>query len=322
MDYQRLASELLRALRARRSQAALNRRLGYTANVAYAWESGRRFPPAGVLFRIAALNGLALEQVAAFARPLRLAAIDKRAWSAHQTAALLRALAGETPVIQVARAVRVDRSTMTRWLHGKTEPRLPEFLHFVEAMTHRLIEFLALFVDPTQLRSVRPIARGLRAQRHMAYELPFSHAVLRALELTAYRTAPAHVPGSIARSIGIDLEQEAHLLAELRAARLVHRVRGKWRPTRVLTVDTSADAERDQRLKEHWAEVGLERLRRSPARREGLYSFNLFAVSRADFERIRQLHLEYYEHVRRIVAESDVAERVVLLNQHLIPLDE
>jgi hypothetical protein len=44
-------------------------------------------------------------------------------------------------------------------------------------------------------------------------------------------------------------------------------------------------------------------------------------VSRSDFERVRELHLEYYARVRRIVAESQQADRVVLLNQQLIPLD-
>jgi hypothetical protein len=52
-----------------------------------------------------------------------------------------------------------------------------------------------------------------------------------------------------------------------------------------------------------------------------LHSYNLFSVSHADFARIRELHVEYYERVRRIVADSNVADRVVLLNQQLIPLD-
>jgi hypothetical protein len=44
-------------------------------------------------------------------------------------------------------------------------------------------------------------------------------------------------------------------------------------------------------------------------------------VSHADLERVRELHLEYYERVRRIVADSSVVDRVVILNQQLIPLD-
>jgi len=68
--------------------------------------------------------------------------------------------------------------------------------------------------------------------------------------------------------------------------------------------------------------VGLNRLHRAKPDREAFYSYNLCAVSHEDFARIRELHLEYYERARRIVGDSQRAERVLLLNQQLIPLDE
>jgi hypothetical protein len=155
----------------------------------------------------------------------------------------------------------------------------------------------------------------------MAYDLPWSHAVLRALELDAYRTAASPVPGFVAKAIGIERAQEDALLGELCAAKVVRQTRGKYAVSRALTVDTRADPERDRRLKAHWAAVGLERLQRATGPSDALHSYNLFSVSHADFARIRELHVEYYERVRRIVADSNVADRVVLLNQQLIPLD-
>jgi hypothetical protein len=38
-------------------------------------------------------------------------------------------------------------------------------------------------------------------------------------------------------------------------------------------------------------------------------------------EQIRELHLDYYDQVRRIVASDDRPDRVVLLNLHLMPLE-
>ena len=46
MDYETLAKELIRALRGKRSQVALSRRLRYGSNVVRTWEAGRRFPSA------------------------------------------------------------------------------------------------------------------------------------------------------------------------------------------------------------------------------------------------------------------------------------
>jgi hypothetical protein len=39
-------------------------------------------------------------------------------------------------------------------------------------------------------------------------------------------------------------------------------------------------------------------------------------------ERIRELHIEYFERMRRIIAESKQADHVVLINQQLVLLDE
>src|SRR5690348_9887092 len=114
MDYPRLASELLRALRARRSQTAFSRRLGYAANVAYAWESGRRFPAARALFRAGIQNRIAPETLRSFAPGMPAAARGARSsWGAADTAAFLRALAGDAALVHVARAVGVDRATAT-----------------------------------------------------------------------------------------------------------------------------------------------------------------------------------------------------------------
>jgi hypothetical protein len=46
----------------------------------------------------------------------------------------------------------------------------------------------------------------------------------------------------------------------------------------------------------------------------------LFAISDADLERVKQAHLDYYERVRAIVAESRHPSRVVLTTIGLLPL--
>jgi transcriptional regulator with XRE-family HTH domain len=297
------------------------RRLGYSANAPYLWEAGRRFPPAQVLFELGALNKLPTARFLEFAGLAEDSLPRGLAWSARDTGAWLSKLLGETPATEIARALQSDRTTVSRWLHGATEPRVPDLLKLVDRMTHRLVELVELFVSAQQLPSLRGLATALAAQRRIAYELPWTHAVLRALELAEYRGSTRHVPGVIARAIGTSVDDEARLLDELHAARLIRRHAGKWLPARVLTVDTRAHPEDDRRLKLHWAQVGVERLQARPIRADAFYSFNLCAVSGVDYERIRELHLDYYERVRRIVAESSVAERVVLLNQQLIPLD-
>lgn len=318
MDTERLAAELVRVLRGRRSQQALSRRLGCASNAVYGWESGRRAPSARTFLRLAARSGI---DVAGALRGFSAAADSSALEQPAGLASWLRALAGERSNSELARSVGADRTTVARWLDGRTEPKLPELLRYVQATTQRLLEFLACFADPAALASARAAYADLVAQRRLAYELPHSHAVLRALELDAYRALSRHEPGFIARRVGISLEAETECLRALAAAKQIKRVRGRYVIQHVLTVDTRPDEAQNRRLKQHWATVGLERLRASDAAADALFSYNLFPVSEADYQRIRRLHIDYYERVREIVAESRRSDRVVLMNVQLVPLE-
>jgi hypothetical protein len=185
-----------------------------------------------------------------------------------------------------------------------------------------LFDFVAIFADPANLTSTRGAYRDLTEQRRLAYELPWSHAVLRALELDSYRALSKHEPGVLARLTGISLAEEQRCLTALAQAKQIHRQRGRWVLARVLTVDTRPSEADNRRLKQHWAEVALERLRTRTAPESALFSFNLFAVDARDFERIRRLHVEYYQRIREIVSASKDPDRVVLMNLQLVPLQQ
>jgi len=319
MDSNLVGRELVRALRGDRSQAGLSRRLGYTSNVLYTWESGRRAPNASAFFRLATRVGVDLQAaLRSFLSDRGAVLSDARRPSG--VAELVRALLADWPIVELAASVGADRTTVGRWVSGATEPKLPELLRIVETTTQRLFEFVAIFADPASLTSTRGAYRDLTEQRRLAYELPWSHAVLRALELDSYRALPKHEPGLIARLTGISLAEEQRCLTALAQAKQIHRRRGRWVLARVLTVDTRPSEADNRRLKQHWAEVALERLRTRAAPDDALFSFNLFAVDARDFERIRRLHVEYYQRIREVVNGSKDPDRVVLMNLQLVPL--
>jgi hypothetical protein len=235
-------------------------------------------------------------------------------------AVLLQQLGQGRSVVELAKATQTDRGTVARWLRGTTQPKLPELFAFVAATSQRLLEFVSLFVDPELLPCARAAYRDLLAQRKLAYELPWSHALLRALELKPYRALPQHRPGALAAHVGLSREQEARYLAALEQGKQVRRVRGRYQVQRVLAVDTRPSEAQNRKLKQHWAEVALTRFACGQTSADTLFSYNLFAISQSDFERVRRLHLEYYERVREIVSESREPERVVLMNLQLMPL--
>jgi DNA-binding phage protein len=309
---------MLRLFRGKRSQTAFARRLGSRSNIAYTWESGRRFPTAAKAFWVAERCGIDVR--AALIRfyrrePVWLADTDLTL--ADGVARLLNDLRGAAQIGQVAERVGHSRFAVARWFKGTAEPRLPDFLRMIEATSLRSIDFIAAFVDPEKLPALREPFQRLSLARKAAYELPWSHGVQRALELEAYLRLPKHEPGWIADQLGITLEEEQRCLELLAASHQIQMQDGRWKVREVLAVDTRQDPEAGKRLKAWWAEVGLERLR---ADSEGQFSFNLFTVSEKDYERIRELHLAYFRELRAIVAESEPAERVILANVQLVNL--
>lgn len=319
LDPERVGRELLVALRGRRSQTAWSRRLGYRSNVAYAWESGRRWPTAAETLRACRRTHIDVEDaITRFygRRPRWLDEVDPA--TPEGVARLLDDLRGSTTISDLARRADLSRYSVSRWLSARTQPRLPDFLRLVEAASLRLVDLLAALVDPDTLPSVRPMWERLESRRKGAFAAPWTQAVVRALELVDYQQLPAHEPGWIARRLGIATEEEVRCLEFLRDTGRV-----AWTGTHytsdTVAVDTRRHPEVGLRLKAHWARVGAAR---AESGSPGQFSYNVFTVSRADFERIRQAHLDYFRLLRSIVAESEPEEVVAVANVQLFALDD
>ncbi len=313
-----LAAEWLRALRGRRSQVAFSRRFGYRSNIAYRWEARRCFPSASTTLRmLAALGTDVTACLRTFYRsaPPWLAEVD--VCSVAGVARLLDDLRGQTTVAELSRRTGYSRFALTRWLRGRADPTLPELLCVIEFTSRRVLDFVAAFTDPEQLPSARTGWRLLQGARQAAYDEPWSHAVLRALELTEYRQLPAHPPGWLANRLGISRELEQSCLAVLERSGQVQLSEGRYALTGALTVDTRADPERARQLRAGWAAVGVERLR---AGAPGVLSYNLGTVSRADLQRLEQLQRAHYRKLVNVIAESSPGECVVLYAAQLLQL--
>jgi hypothetical protein len=128
-----------------------------------------------------------------------------------------------------------------------------------------------------------------------------------------------HVPGWIARHLGIDEAEEQRCLELLAAAGQVRMRGGRWEPCQVLTVDTRRDPETTTNFATWCARLGADRV---ASRSPGNFAFNVFAVSRQDYERLRQLQRDYFNQLRAIVAESAPVECVVVANMQLFVLGE
>jgi uncharacterized protein DUF4423 len=316
MDYDQIAAELIRSLRGKRSQAAFSRRLGYRSNIVNRWEAREAFPSASVFLRIVASTRRKQPSplLAFFPRPpSELAAAP--ASSPGSVQLFLRELQGKTPILGIARGSGYNRYSVSRWLSGSVEPRLPQFLHLIETMSRRLIDFLACCTDPAQLPSVAGAHQTLSLARHTAYERPWSHAVLRALELRL--ASGGDEIGGLCERLGASRDEVTSALELLEATGQVQRRRGRWQLKQVLSVNTSQDTQRALALKLSWTETALGRMRQG---QPGNYGYSLFAITKADLRRLRDLHLEYVRAMQAVIAASRPGECVGLYCAQLLDL--
>ena len=296
------ARELLRALRGPHSQTALSRRLGFRSNVCADWEQGQRSPSMEVFFQVCAQRTDVPTAIHAFHPPAAAAfRSGPDRW--------LRSLRGSTPVQEVADRVGASRYAVGRWLSGRTQPRLPDLLRLIDALTGRVQDFVAAFVDIESVPSLLPRVRRAEASRGLGVEQPWTLAVMLAIEAGVEEAALAEV-------LHRPRDEVRDCVAALEGAGVIRRTDAGLVPGEPLTIDTQRYPNAGRTLKRFWGQVGVDRI--DQPREDDLLSFNLFACSRADALRIRALQRQFYREVRSIVAASDRSEVVALLNAQLV----
>jgi hypothetical protein len=317
-DYQLIARELIHALRGRRSCAELSRRAGYRSNVVHRWEAGQCWPTAADVFALhARLRPQARPWMEGFFHLAPAWAVGLAPSSPEAVATFLQHLRGKTPILRIAELAQRNRYTVARWFDGSSEPRLPDFLRLVDVTSRRLLDLIAALVDPQRLPSLRRAWAQQELARRAAYELPWSHGVLRALELASLPRGIAAQELFIARTLGIPVDGVREALAVLEATEQVTKTRAGFRARQVTRTDTAQDPARAQELKVVWTSTALDRLRQGAA---GKYGWSLFSVSKADLGRLHDLHMQYVRAMQEVIASSTPSECVGLYCAQLLDL--
>jgi hypothetical protein len=319
-DYEQISSELVRALRGKRSCAELSRRAGYRSNIVQRWEAQQCWPTAARFIALSArLRPGHRPWIESFFHGLPAWARGLDESSPAAVAAFLQSLRGKTPITRVAALVAHNRYSVSRWLDGSSEPKLPDFLRLVDALSRRLLDVVAALEDPLRLPSLRARWTQQQQAREAAYELPWSHAVLRALELRDSPRGASAQQAFIARKLGIPSDEVRTALRVLEATAQVKKTRAGFVPREVTSIDTGRDPERAWALKLAWTRTALMRLQQKA---RGNFGWSLFAVSREDLARLHQLHLQYVRAMQEVIASSTPSECVGLYCAQLLDLGE
>lgn len=311
----RAACEFLREIRGKRSQRGFAKRLGYRGNPITDWENGRRYPTAEEALRACQLAGS--EVTAAFAR-FHQASPPEQSREGIMLGAWLNRLRGTSRINQIAERIPMSRHALSRYLRGDAKPRLPDFFRIVDAITDRLPHLVAELVSIDGVPSLRPRFLATEAARLAAYEVPWTEAILRVLELEQYRAQPEHRDGDVAAYLGISTAEVHRSIVMLKRSGVIRMHERHYEEARALTVDTRGSAELIDKQLRHWLGVTLQKLAtRTP---QQMFAYNVVSVSQEDHRRIRKLLADTFREIATIVAASEPAEKVALLGLQWLDL--
>ncbi len=315
--YVQLAREAARALRGPLSQSECSRRLGYQSNVMHRWESGTCLPKASVFLRACEDMGRGEHAAVRFLNR-RPAWLTQHAFATKEGVRLFlgELLAGASQRELAARMGK-SRFQVMRVISGGAEPNLAFFLHLVDETSHRALDLLSMYFDVERFPSFGHAWRQLELARAVAYDEPWSHAVLRALELDPKR----HWKSArwVSGKIGLPVEQVRTALEKLAAAGQVRKRKHSYRLVRASLVDTSRDPTRARRLRLDWCKAATARLERGTP---GFFGYDLFAVSREDLLKLRDLQSQYVRAMQQLISASNQPECVGLYCAQLLDLAE
>ena len=318
MDFERLASDFLRALRGSRSQVAFSRRLGFKSNVAYAWESGRRFPTAAETMRAAVRVGYRVDDALARYRQIHLLGQPvPDLEDPDEVATFLRMLAGPTKIAELARRCDKNRHAVARWMSGETQIRLPDFFRFLQAVNRSALTFIDGFVSPSSLPSAREQWEQVQAMGAFLAQHPETLLVFVALGLASYKELPRHRNDWLADRLGLTLTQVRTCLNALRDAGVIAWTGRRWRIDDASELDTRRYPQIVLDIRRYFARVGADRIGRS----DEVFNYVLLSVSEPELEEIYALQRQLVGKLRSIAATPHRAERVVLINLQVAPLD-
>lgn len=316
-SYDTLSSELLRSVRSKRSARDLSRRLGYKSNIVSRWESGECWPTAAMFLEVCQRTGIDIAKVFTKFYGRRPGWIANKPASSETVVAFLKDLRGKVPVRTLARSVDTNRYTVARWFDGTVELRLPDFLQLVEASSHRVLDLVGALVDPMTISCAKGDWLKLQRAKETAYENPWSHAVLHALELNDFGRNKGRSIAGLAARLGIGEDLVTASLDVLKRAGQVRKHKGFWRVEKVSTVDTGDDQRRSRKLKAFWGQVAQDRLL---ADAPGLFGYSLFAISEKDLRQLRDIQLEYVSRMQSVISSSRRGQRVGLYCIQLLDL--
>jgi hypothetical protein len=315
IDFEKLASELVRALRGKRSQISLSRKLGYRTNQLYRWEAGLRTISwadfVTLCHAVEAPLGAQLKSVLFFSgKP-------------SGGSGLVKYLMKELPVSRVSSLTGLSRFSISRWVSQKTEPGLSEVLQLMHRLWSLLFVFLDGWIPTEEIPSIASSFQQQKREKGLFYHRPLSTAVLESLKLEGYRSLKTHSDQWIADAIGADTNEIRELINELESVGLIAKMKSKYKVLRSFS-SMNGNFALYKSVRAYWFQKSLDYYQeRSVVPKSSLAPALTFACSEKAMQSIIASYRNFLTEMQSILSkDGKAAQHLMVHSSILLELNE
>lgn len=295
MDYDVVGTEILIALRGKRSRSSLSSKLGFNYNQVSRWETQKR--------SIDWLEFVALAEVC----KVNISKVFKEVFNFRDSvldqSAILTHFGLSAEKSSFAKSTRFSRYKVSRWLLNKQKIQFSEMLEIIDFCTTEFFEFLAKVVPIKMIPSVASALEHIAVQEKEHYSHPAAALVLSAIDLDDYKKLPAHTYAFIARKSGLSTSQVKEIIANLHKAKVIVLKKGKYETLRhQISPALSADGVRT--ILEYHQARNIEFIKAKYPSKNSSMGYQVFSMNSNQYEKIMEKYMQFYNSVCKIVNES------------------
>ena len=311
MDYHSLQKEILVHLRGERSQEKISRKLGFTFNQVYRWESG--------ITQLRWVDFVALSEI----YKVKLDSSIKDCFSyfgdTNDSAALTRHFIAKNPQSLIATQLGVSRSNVSRWLSGSLVPSLPHMLALIDFSAPEFFRFIEMLTGTHDLPSIQQELKLERKQSDIYFQFPWVSVLLSAIGMDEYQKSPSDE--FLAQKSKLSPQIVRQTLLGLEEAQLLYNENGKW-IARVHRNSVGINKEAHLRRLRFSGERNRDALEVAPGNPNMRFSGKTFSLNKAHYEKILQRYTEFFNELGTLIdAGQEDADKIYIFSMAFIDLD-
>ncbi len=325
INFKNVIKELLKALRGRRSQEALNRSFGFSFNQIYRWERGITKISWPEFIQFCELCHIPLQKkiIEIFKGPHALFAEENKDPLLSQN--VIHALMGNMVIDKFSKRYQLPRKSVSKWLSGQADPSLEQMFFLFHYHSGQLIKLIDALIGTGHIPSLQDVIVKHKIREEITYKYPEVSLILNTIHTKQFQAKTECLEGHFAKKFGLTLAEEKEILSGLLRSDTIHRYGASYRMNKYDLFRTNANVEQMSRRYIRYFTLINQAIEKGELRApQNFFSHMVFPSNLKQIQKIKKLMIDANIDLElRIADEKDLGnfDKLMIMTMALCQLD-